>query len=122
MPESPKRGPLAEVSKHQNHRKRTALIRNLDGSTGITTIKSANRNVSRGKFRLLADGSYQPIGATAPLLPSNSKAKCDPYYAVFWEQVKDGAWKRLMGDRRITARQAKHVPFAGDIRKLGLQS
>ena len=43
-------------------------------------------------------------------------------YHFYQEQIKEGAWNRLMGPRKIRAKETKHIPFAGDIRKLGLSA
>jgi hypothetical protein len=43
-------------------------------------------------------------------------------FRFYQEQVKEGAWKRLVGPRKITAKEGKAIPLAGDIRRLGLSA
>jgi len=66
---------------------------------------------------MLKDGSFRAV----PSAPVSFSAKTsNRRYEPYFEQIIDAAWNRLMGPEKITARQAKHVPFAGNIRKLGL--
>jgi hypothetical protein len=81
-------------------------------------MRHAHRKVREGTFIVLKDGSFRAVPAS-PVSFSQSVTH-DRRYGVYFEQVIDAAWNKLMGPEKITARQAKRVPFAGDIRKLGL--
>jgi hypothetical protein len=83
------------------------------------TLKKARQHVRDGLLVVLKDGSFAPV-AVAPA-PFSGKASCSNL-AIYQQQILDAAWKRLMGPHKIRAKEAKHVPFAGDIRKLGLSA
>jgi hypothetical protein len=106
------------VSKFKKKQSNNALIRRPDGTTGFTTLKSAHRNVRCGVFDILPDGSFQRVKHSAA--PDSAAAASFVSYRFYQEQIKEGAWKRLMGPRKITAKEAKAIPLAGDIRRLGL--
>jgi hypothetical protein len=106
------------VSKFKKKHAYNALIRHHDGSTGFTTIKSAHRKVRCGIFAILPDGSFQPTRLSAAV--QGAPAEYASAYRFYQEQIKEGAWKRLIGSDKIRAKEAKHIPFAGDITKLGL--
>jgi hypothetical protein len=81
--------------------------------------KRIRQQVRDGLWVTLKDGSFAPV-AVAPQ-PFSGKASCSNL-AIYQEQILDAGWKRLMGPLKIRAKEAKHVPFAGDIRKLRLSA
>jgi hypothetical protein len=108
------------VSKFKKKQSNNALIRRPDGTTGFTTLKSAHRNVRCGVFDILPDGSFQRVKHSAA--PDSAAAASNVSYRFYQEQIKEGAWKRLVGPRKITAKEGKAIPLAGDIRRLGLSA
>jgi hypothetical protein len=89
-------------------RETTALIRRTNGTTGFTNAQErAPERAAR--FEALPDGSFQPIKLC--VAPSAGKAVAS--YRIYQEQIKEGAWNRLIGPDKIRAKEAKHIPFAG---------
>jgi hypothetical protein len=106
------------VSKFKKNPKPNAIVRRIGGDV-FWPLKRAHQHVRDGLLVVLKDGSFAPV-VTAPQQFSG-RASCSNL-AVYQEQILDAGWRRLMGPQKIRAKEAKHVPFAGDIRKLRLSA